>query len=359
MNTQVIDVKNYLWKKIVEKTSHDIYHYPEYFELEAKRTNTTPEAILIGDEEKFFFVPYLIRTGKDILTETSNNQDFFDIISPYGYPGILVSEAAAADQKFLDLAIIELKRVLKSQGVCSAFFRLHPIINQNFPEILPPDLLTFNGETISVDLTLPEAEIWNHTNPKKRNKINKCKRMGMTARVVKSHEYLDEFIAVYKETMERVGALDSYFGFDYGYLLEMQDHFFENMFLCLVEMEGEIASAGLYTECNGIVQGVFGGTRNKYYKYSPTSLETDYVRFWAKERGNTYLHLGGGVGGSQDELYHFKCCFSKLRHNFYTMRLITDEEKYRYLVDVRAKALNTQPEALLNSNFFPAYRCPN
>ncbi|MEB3182489.1 MAG: peptidoglycan bridge formation glycyltransferase FemA/FemB family protein, partial [Nostocaceae cyanobacterium] len=292
------------------------------------------------------------------LTETSPDSEIFDIISPYGYPGILVSEAAANDREFLDLAMNELKKTLQSMGVCSAFFRLHPILNEKFPEIFSPDMFTFNGETISVDLTLSEAQIWSDTNSKKRNKINKCKRLGMTARVVRSHEYLEDFWDIYKETMERVGALEKYFTFDHNYLLEMQDHFFEHMFLCLVEMEGEIASAGLYTECNGIVQGVLGGTRNKYYQYSPTSLETDYVRMWAKQRGNKYLHLGGGVGGAEDELYHFKCRFSKLRHNFYTLRLITDAEKYNYLVDARAKALNTSPENLLNSNFFPAYRSP-
>jgi hypothetical protein len=84
-----------------------------------------------------------------------------------------------------------------------------------------------------------------------------------------------------------------------------------------------------------------------------------FVRLWAKERGNEFLHLGGGVGGTkEDKLYVFKSGFSRQRHPFLTLRLITDEEKYLHLTHLRAKALNMQVDSLLNSSFFPAYRAP-
>jgi hypothetical protein len=67
--------------------------------------------------------------------------------------------------------------------------------------------------------------------------------------------------------------------------------------------------------------------------------------------------MGGGVGGSnQDSLYIFKSGFSQQRHLFFTMRLITDEEKYHHLVELRARALETDSATLFNSGFFPAYR---
>jgi hypothetical protein len=84
-----------------------------------------------------------------------------------------------------------------------------------------------------------------------------------------------------------------------------------------------------------------------------------YVRLCAQERGNEFLHLGGGVGGYKDSLYAFKSGFSRRRHSFLTLRLITDEEKYRYLVGLRARALNAEAEDLLKSDFFPAYRYPS
>ena len=80
------------------------------------------------------------------------------------------------------------------------------------------------------------------------------------------------------------------------------------------------------------------------------------MRLWAKERGNQYLHIGGGVGGQKDNLYTFKSGFSKQRHEFFTLRSIVDTEKYNDLLHFRAKAIDKSVEDLQESNFFPAYR---
>ena len=212
------------------------------------------------------------------------------------------------------------------------------------------------GETLSIDLTISEAEIWQKTRSSQRKAINRCKKAGFTARMVAVKPYIDEFVEIYQETMVRVEAAKYYYTFSNVYYSQLTDALGEKMYICLVELDGEIASAGLYTECCGIVQSTLGGTRTKFLKQSPNSLRVDYARFWAKERGNKILHLGGGVGGSKDGIYNFKASFCDRTHNFLTMRLIIDEEKYRHLVELRAKYLNAQPEELMNSTFFPAYR---
>ncbi|MGB7251541.1 MAG: hypothetical protein WBC73_21575, partial [Phormidesmis sp.] len=99
-----------------------------------------------------------------------------------------------------------------------------------------------------------------------------------------------------------------------------------------------------------------GGTRDQFVDLSPSSLETDCARYWAHKRGNNFLHLGGGIGGSKDALYNFKAGFSKLRHRFLTLRLIVNPQAYKKQVELQAKALNVPSEALLASDFFPAYR---
>jgi lipid II:glycine glycyltransferase (peptidoglycan interpeptide bridge formation enzyme) len=211
------------------------------------------------------------------------------------------------------------------------------------------------GETVFIDLRLSEAEIWQETRPEHRNKINRCKRAGFTARMVQVEQYISEFITIYEETMERVGAAQSYY-FNKDYYLELRDALGEQLHLCIVELNNQVACAGLFTECCGIVQYHLGGTRNHFLKQAPSKLMFDYVRFWAKDRGNEVFHLGGGVGSAKDSLYHFKAGFSKQRDNFMTLRLITDEIKYRELVELRAKSLNTDATILLATSFFPAYR---
>ncbi|RUR76282.1 GNAT family N-acetyltransferase [Chlorogloeopsis fritschii PCC 9212] len=353
MNIQVIDITNPLWLQTLVKLRYDIYHLPEYVYLESKRNKAIPEAIVIVDEEKIFFLPYLLRRCDDLFDDELTTE-VFDIVSPYGYPGFLLNEAAAATPGFLNLAIDKLTEVLRNKQVCSGFIRLHPILNQNLTQ-LNSDILKENGTTVAIDLTLDAQDIWHQTRPAHRNKINRCKRSGFKAKMMPLHKYIDEFNLIYEETMNRVEAKDFYY-FGRKYFEDIAYFLGDKLHLCIVEFHKQIACAGLFAECCGIVQYHLGGTQTKFLKDAPSKLMFDYVRFWAKERGNQVFHLGGGLGSSQDSLYHFKAGFSKQSYTFSTLRLITDEEKYRYLVELRAKKLNIQTEELLKSDFFPAYR---
>ncbi|MDJ0675329.1 MAG: peptidoglycan bridge formation glycyltransferase FemA/FemB family protein [Calothrix sp. MO_167.B42] len=357
MKIQVLNVSDDIWLEILEKVRHDIYQLPDYFALEAARNRSRVEAILLKDEDKIMFVPYLLRSCQDIGIDDSIPTDFLDVVSPYGYPGILLNESAINTPGFLDIAISELREIFQEKGVCSAFFRLHPIINDNIEQkFTKHNILTFNGKTVSINLQLSDEEIWKQTKRDRRKKINHCQQMGLTATMVPLDEYMDEFVAIYIETMERVKAETIYYSFHYKYFLEMKNMLKHYLHLCIVEINHQLASAGLYTECCGIVQAIFRGTRTKFMELSPSSLEIDYVRFWAKKRGNQIFHLGGGLGGEKNSLYNFKASFSKQRHNFMTMRLIVDEEKYLYLVKLRAKELKLDLREIQASQFFPAYR---
>jgi Acetyltransferase (GNAT) domain len=353
MKIQFIDLSSPLWRQTLEKLRYDFYHLPGYLYLEAKRTDATAEAILMTDDDKIFFLPYLLRNSNDLFAEKVN---LFDVISPYGYPGFLLNELAASTPDFLSQAIENLTQAWRERNICSAFLRLHPILNTGVSALAAEnDLFTVNGETVSVDLTLGRDEIWRKTRSEHRTKINKCKREGFSARIVSVSEYINDFNAIYEENMNRVGASKLYF-FGLDYLKKIADVLGEKLHLCIVEFNGEITCGGLFTECCGIVQYHLGGTKSSFLKRAPTKLMFDYVRFWAKERGNEVFHLGGGLGGGKDSLYHFKAGFSKKRHTFFTLRLITDEEKYLHLVNLRAKYLNIEVDQLLNTNFFPAYR---
>ncbi|MBD6618276.1 FemAB family protein [Komarekiella sp. 'clone 1'] len=355
MDIQVISLSDPLWSDSLKKLRHDIYHLPEYLCLEANRLRTIAEAILISDGEKMLFVPYLVRSCEDVVPDGTDEQEIFDVLSPYAYAGILLSEAAINTPGFPDAALDNIKQEFRSRGICSAFFRLHPILNENFTTAFKAGTLTINGKTVSVDLRI--SNLWSKTRKGHRSTINKCKRMGMIAKMVPFSDYLDEFVAIYEETMGRVSATTGFYSFNSEYFTQMNDLLGASLHLCIVEYENQVACAGLYTECCGIVQSTLGGTKNQFVHLSPSSLETDYARTWAQERGNEFLHLGGGLGGSmEDKLYIFKAGFSELSHPFMTLRLIADEEKYHHLVKLRAKFLGVTASALLESGFFPAYR---
>ncbi|NJL67971.1 MAG: GNAT family N-acetyltransferase [Microcoleus sp. SM1_3_4] len=354
MNLQTIDLKNPLWRSILQKLDPDIYHLPEYVHLEAQRINAIAEAIAIEDGEKIFFLPYLIRQRK-ILVNNDTIQEVFDVTSPYGYPGILLSGSAARSREFLHSAMSEFISKLREKNICSAFLRMHPILNQGLHDIYSPDICQFSGHTIGVNLTLSPEEIWSQTCSNHRQDINRLKRSGLKAEIVQFVKYFDDFFNIYNETMDRVHAKQLYY-FDRDFFYSWLDNLDRYTHLGIVKFEDEVMCACLFTECSGIVQSCLRGTKNKFLKQSPDKLLFDYVRFWAKERGNKFLHLGGGYGGAKDGLYHFKAGFSKQIYNFLTLRLIVNAEQYDRLVNLQARALQTDSATLLNSGFFPAYR---
>jgi hypothetical protein len=352
MDLVTLDVNHPLWLAALEQLPHDVYHLPDYVALDARRTGTLPEAFFLQDGDKIFFAPYLLRSCADI-TEFFKTE-VYDVISPYGYPGILMSDAAANHPNFPDFAFQQFRHTLQARGVCSAFLRLHPILGENFAKVFLSNPVIENGKTVSIDLTLDEAKIWAKTRKGHQSTINKCLRLGFSAKTVPFTEYIDEFISIYEETMNRVKAIDIYyFSRDYFEgLLKLG----EKVHLGVVELQGEIVCACLFFESCGIVQAHLGGTRSEFLKYSPFNLLLHQMRLWAKERGNRYLHIGGGVGGKQDNLYTFKSGFSKQRHEFFTLRSVVDLEKYNDLLQFRAKAINKSVEELQQSQFFPAYR---
>jgi Acetyltransferase (GNAT) domain len=340
------------WTEVLQSLRHDAYHLPEYVQLEAARLQSEAEAIVVGQDDQVMFLPYLVRSCCELFPDVEDTENTFDVISPYGYPGVLTS---TTDGAFIRGAWQALKSGLSDRGVCAAFLRLHPILSAAFVQALPETEWVANGKTVSVDLTLTEQELWAHTRKGHQSTINKTKRLGYSHRIVNAAENFDAFWSVYKETMDRVSAQQTYYfnGDYFDRLLKMDSH----LQLCLTELEGNLAAACLFFECNGVVQMHLGGTKSEYMSQSPFNGLIDYVRYWAKARGNEFLHLGGGIGGStEDSLFKFKSGFSRQQHDFYTVRCIVDPVQYQALVEHQAQAIGQPSHELIKGHFFPAYR---
>jgi len=348
-----IDYDNPLWTSTTQKLRHDVYHLPKYCQFEAERQQTSPHAFLVADGDKIFFVPYLLRTCTDIFTDIGC--EVFDIVSPYGYPGILLSEEAAASAEFIDFALGEIRREMIKQNICSAFFRLHPILNHQFNTTSEFVKVIKQGESVSIDLTLSEDKLWSTTRKGHQSSINKCKRLGVTVDFYPLKNHINDFLEVYEETMNRVKAEDSYY-FDEDYFNSLAA-LGEHVQLGLAYVDGHLASVCIFFECCGIVQAHLGGTKSEFLSYSPLMLILDYARRWYKQRGNEFLHLGAGYkGNTGDAIFNFKSGFSRQRFDFSALCIIGDEKQYNHLVESRARALNVRADELLNTQFFPSYR---
>ena len=352
---QFITLAHPAWSQLLKGLRHDIYHTPEYMRIEAERLEATAEAFVIESKDQVFFVPYLVRRC-EFDRGGSSDDATFDVVSAYGYPGPLMSDAAAAAEGFARDCFGQLAAQLRGRRVCTAFFRLHPILTPIGNELNLQDCSMTLTPTISVDLTQSEELIWARTRKGHQSTINKCKRLGLTSRFAPYQDHRDDFLAIYKETINLAGASEPYF-FKESYFDSLME-LGERVHLCIVEAKNEIAAACLFFESGGIVQAHLGGTRSRYRDQSPFSLLLHHARLWAKSRGNTFLHLGGGIGGAEDRVFSFKAGFARQRHAFGTLRLVTDQERYRRLVESCAKSRAIAASTLLQSSFFPAYRSP-
>ncbi len=340
-----------LWQNMLAAVRHDVYHLPEYCALWARREGGRPAAFFAeSDAGERFLLPLIVRPVPTCLA----GGPFFDATSPYGYPGPLV-DSPAGGEAFLGAVLPELVRLLRENGIISLFCRLHPLLPVPAGPLATAGKLVNHGETVSIDLALPEEEAWGQYDPDHRRNIRRFDREGHRAFIDEEWRYFDEFCDLYNQTMYRCKA-DLFYHLSGDYLEVLRQSLSPWMRMCVVEIEGQTAAAGIITESCGIIQGYLNGTRQEFVRRSPTLLMYDYLRRWGKARGNRWFHLGSGVGGRQDSLFDFKARFSKVRHPFLTWRLVADEAACRALVAEWETAAGMPADA--GGGFFPAYRKP-
>jgi len=108
----------------------------------------------------------------------------------------------------------------------------------------------------------------------------------------------------------------------------------------------------MFVETCGIVQYHLSGTDERFATHAPTRLLHHFFIRWARERGDRWLHLGGGRGGANDSLMQYKAGFSSGRTPFYTLRVVLDEQAYARSVAARDPSLDASDR----SGYFPLYR---
>jgi hypothetical protein len=250
-----------------------------------------------------------------------------------------------------------LEACLKELEVVTVFSRLNALLPQRA-------LLQGAGEcrtlkkTVSIDLTLPLEVQHAGYRRNHKNGVHKLRRDGLTCTQDFERKYLDEFVNIYHETMQRVDARPEFY-FPASYFKRLLANFEERtrLFVCL--QEGRVVCGGLFLESCGILQHHLGGTRNDSLKAAPMKLLIDDVRLWATQQKYRRLHLGGGVASNpQDLLLHFKLGFSDQVHDFAVWNWIVMPYAYRRLCAEKALWNHGHGLQAANTEFFPEYRSP-
>ena len=335
-----------------EVGQYDFYHLPSYHKL-AELSGEGKAHLLVYRESGYTIIfPMLMHSIRDTAGLEDLGDNWYDGTSVYGYPGPVHSGKVVPDnvrQRFL----AALEQFLTDQAVVCAFSRLHPLLYET-------DLLEGYGTvldlapTISIDLTASPEEQVGRYRKTTRNEIRQLERRGLSCVEDETEECWHEFVSIYYETMERVNArVDYYFSKEYFRYLRRSMASIFHLFVC--QDEDNVACAGLFTLCNGIIQYHLSGICSEYLG-SPSlyRLLIDSVRKWGNEVGAHTFHLGGGIGSKRDSLFEFKRSFSKREHPFSVWQHIVNREVYRELFNLRCSRAQKIP----TDSYFPMYRHP-
>jgi len=261
-----------------------------------------------------------------------------------------VSNVKDNEEELFRLFFQNINSWAKENQIVSIFSRLNSCIDGSYSGL--NDLAESQGETVVIDLSLPIDEQRKRYRKNYRNLVNKLERDGVTCSWENNSDELSEFIDIYNQTMDSLGASEHYyFNRSYYDVLMGAEDFEVRIYSCY--HEGHKVCSGLFVFCGDIVQYHLSGTVSDYKNSAPTRLMIDTVRKDATSLGFQVFHLGGGASSGRDSLFDFKYGFSKKTIDFRVIKLISDEEKYVQLSGVDISDINQQV-----GNFFPLYRKP-
>ncbi len=340
MSYQIVslDEKKRWQNYIKESLFYDFYHTWIYHSLEK---NGTPKLFVFSKENIFIAIPIIVRSIQ--------NSKYYDITSAYGYVGpISNSKFESLSDSFKTDFRKSFLLYLENENNISVFTRLHPFMNQ---DILLDQFkgLHSTGRTVVINLETSLEEQRSKYRRTLKENINQLRRKGYTIKHCEDLASIRDFISIYSENMQRIGASENYF-FDENYFTQILASDEIDSKLLLVFSGDEAICGTLVTCTNNIIQGHLIGTRTDYLRESPAKLLVDEVTVLGRKYGMKYYHLGGGVGGNDDSLFNWKAGFSDCFLDFKTWRYISNQNIYNELVET----LEIEPE--VGNDYFPLYR---
>ncbi len=337
---EVISINDTRWDDIVFSSClFDFYHTSYNHKLDSE---FDLKLFYLSDGKDFIAMPFVIRPIE--------GSELFDATSVYGYSGPISSKCSYSfsNTEFVPLFQKSVSEYFNNNRIIAAFSRLHPLIDSSLLFSDWGEIVHLN-KTVTIDLRLTIEEQRKQYRKSNKSEINQLRRKGFYVEVVTSDVEIDNFIRIYYETMDRVGA-SPYYYFSRAYFYSFLRNNFFRSFLLVAKFEGQTVAGAIFTYASQIMQYHLAGTGLDYIKDTPMKLVLDEARILANDLGLSFFHLGGGVNGKiDDSLFRFKSGFSSNYSQFSVWKYIVNRAEYYSLVEQRGKTNS-------GSSFFPLYR---
>jgi hypothetical protein len=323
--------------------SPDIYFTAGYGR--AARITEGGQWVLLEGLEGAWQLPLIVRTLADGTK---------DAISPH-FSGVYASPSLSTTQ--IQEAWHASKACLRELGIVSVLLRESPLVPQ--APHLPEQKSIVSGHPTIVLEPADTETAWSDLAGTCRTRIRKALKNGYTGDVRQaSAQDLaqgSDYRRLYEQTMSRLEAAPVYF-FGDDYYRELLDGLGTKLLLAEVRnSDGVPVSTALLMRHEDLLHYHLTGSSREDVRMGTNNLMIWTGTKFAAEQGLRGFHLGGGQD-QRDSLFRFKHTFGGRELEYGISGLIVDHEVYRAHVESRAKECETTSDALLASNFFPAYR---
>lgn len=320
----------------------DFYFDKNYGRLYEKIENGKAEIFCFENEDGKISNQFILRQ----IPEMINGEKYYDIVTPYGYGGPVITELKADKEKLLKEFEKAFSEYCKENNIVSEFVRFHPIVENaiDFKKMYSP---VYMRKTLITKLDEKDV-IQKQVSKSARKNIRQAQNKGVTYKITEKPNNIDIFKKIYYSTMDRNNATEYYY-FDDEYFSNMLKFYKENLILIEAIFDNKTIAAGLYFTYNDIIHIHLSGTLTEYLYLSPAYILRYALILWGIENNYKLIHHGGGRSNSEeDKLYTFKKNFAKIYDaDFYIGKKVWNKEIYDKLCEMK----NVEDDG-----FFPAYR---
>lgn len=293
-----------------------------------------------------------------------DDKRYFDIITPYGYGGPLITEATdnstTGKQKLMVEFLNSFGKYCEDNDIIAEFIRFHPLYENARQLLFSSDdhnyegySVIFNRHTVAIDLN--DSNLFaTQFDSKCRNMVRKAEKLGVTIEIDTELISIDSFADIYYETMIKDVA-DEYYFFKRNYFQRIRDELQDESLLVNAMYEGATVASSLFLYTPGeYAHYHLSATKTECYRLAANNLILLRACEELRARGCTQLHLGGGLSGETDDrLLLFKRSFGREERNqkdFYIGKKIWNKNIYEKAVTIFLAAGGE------HSSFFPEYR---
>lgn len=350
------------WREVLERfppSMRDLHYLPEYGLIYRDTYGYEPMLAVHEHGDLTAIHAFVARHLGSLRFLEQARQTYRDIATPYGFGGPLLSSERGDSLGCLRAFDAEFRRWCIAERYASEFACLHPVL-QNRDVVLASGIVqpVPVKPVVIVDLRKTEEQLWADISRGTRASIHRAEREGVQVEQAEPDAAaLAAFRELYLQTMQRRGAALRWF-FPESYFADCVRRLgSERSALFLARCDGELAAAYLLINDACTAYYHFGASDERWFARRPSNLLMHETIRWARRRGLTRLHLGGGVTAAEDDpLLRFKSSYGGYRSVLYTYCRIHAADVYADLCELKRQHERRTGELVADPDYFPLYR---